>query len=391
MGNLDLTGQKFGRLTVIEKTDKRKCGFVVWLCRCDCGNEYEVRSNCLRNGVTRSCGCLYKEVKQQLALDLTGQRFGRLTAIERTANKYKHAVTWRCKCDCGNITDVTVSSLTSGCTKSCGCLLAERLTNQYIDLHGQRFGRLTVLRKTEKRTKGGNVFWECRCDCGNIVERNTINIRKATQCPECAIKEKDQSICNEYIGKKFGKLLILEQSETSTPSKRLFRCRCECGNIYETRLDYLKSGQKVNCGCVQSERRIPDFSGQRFGKLTVLEKTNKRAKGGNFNYIWKCRCDCGNIVGVATSRLKNNSVKCCGCTDPESIVYDMTDVTGQRFGNLTVLGEIEQGITSISQTIWRCQCDCGNIVETTYQAIISGNTKSCGCRHKDIWKRKSRN
>lgn len=62
MGKLiDLTGQRFGRLTVIERVENDLCGQVKWHCKCDCGEETDVQSNSLRNGRVRSCGCLLRE------------------------------------------------------------------------------------------------------------------------------------------------------------------------------------------------------------------------------------------------------------------------------------------------------------------------------------------
>lgn len=57
---IDLTGQRFGRLTVISRTQNTKKGQTRWLCRCDCGNESIVTGANLRNGNTRSCGCLHR-------------------------------------------------------------------------------------------------------------------------------------------------------------------------------------------------------------------------------------------------------------------------------------------------------------------------------------------
>ena len=59
---IDLTGQKFGKLTVIEKSDKKDTNkqHAYWLCLCECGNKVIVNSNSLRSGNTRSCGCLRK-------------------------------------------------------------------------------------------------------------------------------------------------------------------------------------------------------------------------------------------------------------------------------------------------------------------------------------------
>ena len=57
----DLTGRKFGRLTVLKLLPERKNGQLVWLCRCECGNTIEVRKSSLFSGKTRSCGCLRKK------------------------------------------------------------------------------------------------------------------------------------------------------------------------------------------------------------------------------------------------------------------------------------------------------------------------------------------
>ncbi len=57
----DLTGQRFGRLTVVERAEN-KGKPTVWLCKCDCGNEKIVRGSDLKNGHTQSCGCFHKEI-----------------------------------------------------------------------------------------------------------------------------------------------------------------------------------------------------------------------------------------------------------------------------------------------------------------------------------------
>ena len=62
---IDLTGQKFGRLTALEPVGTNSHGNRVWLCKCDCGNMYEVSVDSLRNGRTKSCGCLHSEVTKE--------------------------------------------------------------------------------------------------------------------------------------------------------------------------------------------------------------------------------------------------------------------------------------------------------------------------------------
>lgn len=118
----DLTGQRFGRLTVIEYTPQRKDNCVVWKCQCDCGNIAYINSHQLRRG-TQSCGCLQKEAASKTrAKDIHGQQFGRLTAIEPTSERKHGSIIWHCKCQCGNDYYVSAELLLSGNTKSCGCL-----------------------------------------------------------------------------------------------------------------------------------------------------------------------------------------------------------------------------------------------------------------------------
>lgn len=129
----DLTGQRYGMLTVIALTDRRNSnGRVLYRCRCDCGGErYTTASNLVRGKVT-SCGCQNHKPKK----DLTGQRFGRLTALEvaappngRKTSTYK----WLCRCDCGGTAIVSANALVKGNTQSCGCLHRETVQALYQD------------------------------------------------------------------------------------------------------------------------------------------------------------------------------------------------------------------------------------------------------------------
>lgn len=168
---IDLIGQKFGRLTVIERDYSKKNG-TYWLCQCECGNQKIVESRNLRRGLTKSCGCLQKERSSEVSLiDLTGRIFGKLTVLKRDIKNTKSgAVLWVCQCECGNIISTTGNHLNRGHTQSCGCLQKERTSEVLLkDLTGQKFGKLTVLeRDTDKRNKE-KVYWKCQCDCGNII------------------------------------------------------------------------------------------------------------------------------------------------------------------------------------------------------------------------------
>lgn len=117
----DLTGRRFGRLTVVGEAEKTKNGKRYWLCRCDCGRECWVEGYHLKSGHTKSCGCYRRELPRKRAMSLTGMRFGKLTVLG-PENEDGSSGYWRCRCDCGNEIVCRGENLRSGNTKSCGCL-----------------------------------------------------------------------------------------------------------------------------------------------------------------------------------------------------------------------------------------------------------------------------
>ena len=115
----DITGQRFGKLVAV-KVDESIEKPRTWICKCDCGNEISTSIYSLMSKTTKSCGCL-KHAPAVNAKDLTGQRFGMLTVVERLPRYNGYETFYRCVCDCGK-TDVIVRSgnLHSGHTISCG-------------------------------------------------------------------------------------------------------------------------------------------------------------------------------------------------------------------------------------------------------------------------------
>lgn len=133
----DIAGMRFYKLTAIEYVGKDAHNFALWRCKCDCGNETITRGSALRRGGVKSCGCLHNP-------NLKGQRFGRLEVLEFVGvNERRHNL-WKCQCDCGNQTIVTASSLVTGHTQSCGCLMRET-TAKHFTKHGESSSRLYVV------------------------------------------------------------------------------------------------------------------------------------------------------------------------------------------------------------------------------------------------------
>lgn len=166
----NLVGKRFGKLVVTECTQQTQNRYRVWRCRCDCGGEILVNTKRLKSGTVRDCGCVPRTTAQRgnVAEDLSGRTFGYLTVLRRAENKGGRTC-WLCRCDCGKEKAVLARDLKAGKVKSCGCHAHDHRHNR-VDLTGQRFGRLTAIEPTARRDKKGAVYWRCRCDCGNETE-----------------------------------------------------------------------------------------------------------------------------------------------------------------------------------------------------------------------------
>jgi hypothetical protein len=147
---LDLTGKRFNRLTVIDRSGANRSG-ATWNCRCDCGQLAMVSSGSLRDNHTKSCGCLKVERDNSQAHDLTGKCFGRLVVLKRVPNRVPKRPTWLCQCDCGNTITIFGISLTTGETKSCGRLKRDWAIGRIADLTGKRFGYWTIIGRAKIR------------------------------------------------------------------------------------------------------------------------------------------------------------------------------------------------------------------------------------------------
>lgn len=124
---IDLTGQKFGKWSVIKLSHTNRRGEPYWNCICECGVNKVVAGRHLRSGGSKSCGCLSLEQKlKRFFKDLVGQRFGRLIAIYPTDDRINGCIVWLCRCDCGKEIKITSQNLQRGDAKSCGCLHKEK-------------------------------------------------------------------------------------------------------------------------------------------------------------------------------------------------------------------------------------------------------------------------
>ena len=134
----DLIGSRFGKLLVVALEEpvknKKDRGFSYYYsCTCDCGNTTRVLRRKLKEGRTKSCGCLRgvaTREKMRVENDLTGKKFGRWTVISRCPETFKK---FSCLCECGNSASVEGHALKSGKSTSCGCYFKEQASRRLMD------------------------------------------------------------------------------------------------------------------------------------------------------------------------------------------------------------------------------------------------------------------
>lgn len=184
-------------------------------------------------------------------------------------------------------------------------------------------------------------------------------------------------------GETFGRWTVIGESAVNEGSKQKWLCRCECGTeryVLERSLLY---GGSTSCGCLRKERASqaisPDLTRKQFGELTVIRRVENRDKRKAVRYL--CQCSCGNAYEVSgTLLVTGRRTHCANRIHQKAPRY--SDITDQKFGRLTALYPAEQQIKNGSM-VWHCRCDCGNQIDVSYNSLMYGNQKSCGCQKKE--------
>jgi hypothetical protein len=192
---------------------------------------------------------------------------------------------------------------------------------KFIDLTGQRFGRLIVVKKigTNKNKK---IVWLCQCDCGNTIQTLGESLRTGStkSCGCLKIEILSQMFQIDLAGKRFGRLLVIKKSGNKNGPNYKWLCLCDCGKTVDVAGGSLQSGLTNSCGCFRnektSERFTKDLTGMRFGRLLVIKKVGIKRK----LILWECLCDCGNRVNVISAYLQTGDTTSCGCLKGESLV-----------------------------------------------------------------------
>lgn len=124
----DITGKKYGWLTVIGRSSKTHPLYTLWECDCKCGNRCHIPYSHLKSGSRISCGCYRYRVYDEITI---GLKVGRLKVLERSHTLDGSGTYYKCQCECGNKPEILGTSLRSGHTNSCGCLQKEKASETH--------------------------------------------------------------------------------------------------------------------------------------------------------------------------------------------------------------------------------------------------------------------
>lgn len=188
--------------------------------------------------------------------DLTDRRFGMLLVLSRAPSQSDGKRRWLCRCDCGRETIVTTANLTSGHTTSCGC-------KKQNDLTGQKIGKLTVLERSDKFASRGARqvrLWKCRCDCGAITYKatDTLTNKEKNMCKECAGRygaSKARENAGFVEGTQLAKIKVDSQKSDNTTGVRGVYLESKTGR-YRARITF--QGKRHNLGTFASLQEAVD-------------------------------------------------------------------------------------------------------------------------------------
>lgn len=193
---------------------------------------------------------------------------------------------------------------------------------KFTDLSGQTFNHLTVVERTDDYvTPHGNrsVRYLCRCECGRETKVVAAKLRNGhtKSCGQCDV----MSLFVDLTGQRFDRLLVIEQAgwyvyPTRGDRDAKWLCRCDCGNEIVVNGRSLRHRGNHSCPCYRSEYKVNDdeMIGERFGKLTVLERgSDLESSVGTKVNRWLCSCECGTVLLVRGASLRNGKARSCGC------------------------------------------------------------------------------
>jgi hypothetical protein len=172
-----------------------------------------------------------------------------------------------------------------------------------IDITGKRFGcHLVVKYRTDLEKVRGRFIYECVCDCGEVRFLNSDHLKKmkSDKCLKCVVHK---NIGLKFSLLKIISYAGTQKKGRKGSSLNLVQCQCDCGTLKTLKLTHVLRGKIRSCGCLREKTNIKKAKskiGKRSGRLKVLEFFYKK---DSKHIMLLCKCDCGNKVEINTGNF----------------------------------------------------------------------------------------
>ncbi|MBE6038240.1 MAG: hypothetical protein E7218_03445 [Anaerofustis stercorihominis] len=158
-------------------------------------------------------------------------------------------------------------------------------------------------------------------------------------------------------------------------------CRCDCGTERYVLERSLKHGGSQSCGCLRRERSVEAVSHDLTGQTFGELTVLKRLPDTSRGGVrWLTKCSCGNEYEVLGTLLVNG--RRTHCASEVHKQYPFSDISGRTFGRLTAIRALDERDKN-GYVMWHCVCSCGNEIDVSYNSLLYSNMQSCGCMKKE--------
>lgn len=348
-------GDVFERLTVLGEKLEKSNRYII--CQCICGKIRNVFPYALKSGRTKSCGCFARDRVSKPRIQLK-EKYNRLTIIKELERRNKKDRRVLCLCDCGNHLEVNLESIKQGGTKSCGCIRKETPNNkihgltktiEYRTWRGMKGRCYNMNDKRNFKDYGGRGIKVCDrwlepkgvgfmnflSDMGKRPEGkyslDRIDVNGNYEPTNCRWADDFQQAKNKRtpvytqprgklkveipVGTRRNRLVILEELPMNKRA-RMFSVKCDCGNVTTINYSNFFGGKIKSCGCYRNTHKLTNIQlGDRYGRLTIMEilENDMTIIAKKRRRMVVCKCDCGNVKTIRHHDLSMGKTKSCGC------------------------------------------------------------------------------
>lgn len=362
---LDEEKEKYYKQKILEGTIKKYNSS--YLCQCECGKIVSICVTQIAKKKPMSCGC--KPIRH--GEDLTGKTFGNWTVLERDIQKeeelkrqgkFLHSY-WKCKCACGQIVSVSGTHLKGGRTLSCGCKKTENFSKtKSLNLTGQKFGKLTCIKQTNKKSKNG-FYWLCQCECGeqNVVPVYYLTSGKIKECDKC--RANGFSSIQSYVMYKRTQLKAQQEESLEEKLKEKYsgidiNSIWSCNNIVSPKDITSKSHRTIYLICPQCKEEFTSSGLHLYNRTYEIMCPTCLRKIRDSSYEKEVKNYLNNILGIKTLHEAECNLKPINPKTGQRMYYD------NELSEYKIIIEVhgaQHYCSDIIPKLW-----CGNVSQEEY-------------------------